>query len=89
MGTYHIERRQHLWIELSGLPPFEWPFKSVADLIGGYANLIRLSTLTIKSKHPTVIIAQVACHNHTSLPVVFDAALGNFAFPRQSRFSSP
>jgi len=79
MGTFRVKCRQYIWVELSGLPLL-WPFVSVESLIEGFATLIRLLTLTIKNRHPTVIIAQIVCHSHTSLPVIFDAALGNFAF---------
>ena len=79
MGTFRVERRQYMSVELSGLPLL-WPFVSVESLTEGFATLICLSTSTIKNRYPTVIIAQIVCHIHTSLPVIFDTALGNFAF---------
>ena len=80
MGTLRIEHCLHIWVELSGLSYLEWSFESVQELAGGFSNLVRLSFATIQNRHPTVIIAKVACHDHLSLPITFNATLGNFAF---------
>ena len=80
VGTLRLEHSIHIWVELSGLLQLEWPFESIVELVDGFANLVRLSSSTIQNLHSTVLIAHVACHNHSFLPATFDAASGNFAF---------